>query len=95
MIINEELRERMTRKNQLRTLLLDEEWPEWQKAHFALFMLDAMDRDDQTWLVYLNLANIAYRRGNEEMYAHTVSLMKKFTEWTVKDDLEVLRLKHE
>lgn len=69
--------ERLTHYAQVRTLVLDMAEPIWTRAQLTLYILTALDTDDQDWLVMLNRANLAHLRGDMEEYRMVLDLMKK------------------
>lgn len=77
---------RMSRRMQLRTLVLDRFDAAWTKAHLALYILDAIDTGDDSWLVLLNRMNIAVRRKNTTLFNQIVQLMKREVGWNHIDD---------
>lgn len=69
--------DRLDHLHQVRALVQDIGEPIWTRAHLALYILAAIDTDDGDWLVYLNRANLAHRRGDMEEYGMILDLMKK------------------
>ncbi len=63
--------------DQVRVLVQDLKEPAWTRAHFALFILSAIDNGDMDWLVLLNRANLAHRSGNRAEYTMMLDVMKK------------------
>lgn len=79
----------MDRKSQVRTLLLDEMNPMWTRAHLALYLIDAMDRKDDTWTVLFNRANIAIMNRDFDLFDIVMDIMKREVGWTKEDQQKV------
>lgn len=77
---------RMSRRMQLRTLVLDRKDATWTAAHLALYIMDAVDTGDHEWLTYLNRANIAVRRRNPIVLGQVLEMMRREVGWNEEDD---------
>lgn len=76
----------MSRRMQLRTLVLDRFDAAWTRAHLALYILDAIDSGDESWLVLLNRMNLAVNRRNITLFNQMVELMKREVGWNHLDE---------
>lgn len=83
--------DKMDKKTQVRTLALDANNLVWEKAHLALYIMDAMERKDDEWLDMLNNANNALRKGHPDKFYFILDRMKEAVKWDKKDDMYVSR----
>lgn len=80
-------------KEQLRCLLADTEYPEWEKAHLTLYILNAIRAEDSIWLGMLERFNTYYHRHNEDGLLKVIGAMKRDCGWTPEDESELNKLK--
>lgn len=81
------LRDKMDKKTQVRTLVLDQDNDIWTKAHLALYIMDSMCNGDDVWLSMLNNANMALNKKEFDRFDFILDRMKKAVGWDEKDDV--------
>lgn len=85
--------DKMDKRTQVRTLVLDQNNLPWEKAHLALYILDAIDRMDWMWLDLLDNANKALCKGELDKFDFLLERLKKEVEWSHADDVYITRNK--
>lgn len=85
--------DKMDKRTQVRTLVLDRANFAWMKAHLALYYTNAVANEDWLWVDLLTNANKAIDGNDTERLEFILERMKKEVEWNYADDVYITRNK--